>query len=72
MSPIQVDKRQLDIHVWFLLPAPSMTALQAPYLELSLLVWPERLPLRGVEELVAVDVMQELTLQRHIDPNAER
>lgn len=41
------------------------------YLELSLLVWSERLPLWRVKELVAVDVMQELALQRYIDPERE-
>lgn len=42
------------------------------YLELSLLIRPERFPLRRVEELVAVDIMQELALQRYIDPKTER
>lgn len=41
------------------------------YLELALLIWSERLPLWRVEELVAVDVVQELTLQRHVDPERE-
>lgn len=43
----------------------------APYLELSLFVWSERLPLWRVEELVAVDVVQELTLQTHANPERE-
>lgn len=43
-------------------------AASVQYLELSLLVWSERLPLWRVEELVAVDVVQELALQRYADP----
>ncbi len=48
------------------------SSLTFSYLELSLLVWSERLPLWRVKELVAVDVMQELALQRYIDPERER
>lgn len=85
-SPIEVNKRQPDIQPGFLVSNRTMTALQGltffcqsshwlncrnPYLKLSLLVWPERLPLWRVEELVAVDVVQELALQRHVDPKKE-
>ena len=42
------------------------------YLELPLLIWSERFPLWRVQELVSVDVMQELALQRYIDPERER
>lgn len=38
------------------------------YLKLPFLVWSEGLPLRGIDKLVAVDVMQELAFKRYIDP----
>lgn len=41
------------------------------YLELSVLIGPQGLPLGRVEELVWVDVVQELTLQRYVDPDVE-
>lgn len=42
------------------------------HLELSFLIRSERLPFRGVEELVAVDVMQELAFKGYVDPERER
>lgn len=42
------------------------------HLELPLLTRSERFPLRRVQELVAVDVMEELAFKRHVDPDRER
>lgn len=88
LKQIENIKTQHDIRVWLLNTQTSCLAGQltlikhdfswgelhadVPYLELSLLVGPQRLPLWRVKELVAVDVMQELTLQGHIDPGMKR
>lgn len=61
-------KMSLQIHHYYVCENRNITQ----YLELSLFIWPERLPLWRVEELVAVDVMQELAFQRHIDPVGDR
>lgn len=40
-------------------------------LELPVLAWSERFPLWRVEELVAVDVVQELAFERYVHPDRE-
>lgn len=50
----------------------NLSGRSVPYLELSFLIRSERLPFWGVEELVAVDVMQELAFKGYVDPEREQ